>query len=245
MRSGIPNAIKVAHEILEPQGKRLKGIRIDSGDLAYLSKRARAALDEAGLEDAKIIVSNSLDERTIASLMDQQAPIDGFGVGERLITASSEPVFGGVYKIAAVEKNGVLEPRIKVSETVEKITNPGFKKVYRIYNEQGFAVADLIACADETVDLSKPYRFVDPLMPWRNREFVGFTAKELQEPVIKNGKRVMPYKELTEIRDYVRHQLEHEIWQEEQRFSNPHRHFIDMTPTYYEMKMNLLYTIQG
>lgn len=245
MKSGIPNAIRVAHEVLEPAGKRLAGIRIDSGDLAYLSKRARAALDEAGLPDAKIVVSNSLDERTIASLMDQQAPIDSFGVGERLITASSEPVFGGVYKVAAVERDGRLEPRIKVSETVEKITNPGFKKVYRVYNEDGFAVADLIAKADETVDLSSPYRFVDPLMPWRNREFVGFTARELQEPVIRGGRRVMAYRELGQIRDYVRHQLEHEIWQEEQRFSNPHRHFVDMTPAYYEMKMNLLYEMQG
>ena len=153
IRSGIPAAIRVAKEVLEPMGKRLKGIRIDSGDLAYLSKRVRKMLDEAGLEDCKIVVSNSLDEYTITSILNQGGQIDAFGVGERLITAKSDPVFGAVYKISAVEKDGSYEPRIKVSETVEKITNPGFKRVYRIYGEEGYAVADLITSFEEEVNM--------------------------------------------------------------------------------------------
>ena len=156
IRSGIPAAIRVAKEVLEPMGKRLKGIRIDSGDLAYLSKRVRKMLDEAGLEDCKIVVSNSLDEYTITSILNQGGQIDAFGVGERLITAKSDPVFGAVYKISAVEKDGSYEPRIKVSETVEKITNPGFKRVYRIYGEEGYAVADLITSFEEEVNMDEP-----------------------------------------------------------------------------------------
>lgn len=240
IESGVPNAIKVAKEVLEPMGKRLKGIRIDSGDLAYLSKKARRMLDAAGLEDCSIIISNSLDEFTITSLINQGAKVDSMGVGERLITARSEPVFGAVYKLAAVEENGVFVPRIKISENVEKITNPGLKKVYRIYDTYGNAVADLIAKADETVDLSKPFRYVDPKKPWKNRYFEGFTAKELQVPVILNGQVVYERKNVKEIADYVRQQLDKEIWVEEQRFENPHIHYMDMTPDYYEMKMELL-----
>lgn len=240
IESGVPNAIKVAKEVLEPMGKRLKGIRIDSGDLAYLSKKARKMLDAAGLEDCSIIISNSLDEFTITSLINQGAKVDSMGVGERLITARSEPVFGAVYKLAAVEENGVFVPRIKISENVEKITNPGLKKVYRIYDTYGSAVADLIAKADETVDLSKPFRYVDPKKPWKNRYFEGFTAKELQVPVILNGQVVYERKNVKDIADYVRQQLDKEIWVEEQRFENPHIHYMDMTPDYYEMKMELL-----
>lgn len=240
IESGVPNAVKVAKEVLEPMGKRLKGIRIDSGDLAYLSKKARKMLDTAGLEDCSIIISNSLDEFTITSLINQGAKVDSMGVGERLITARSEPVFGAVYKLAAVEENGIFVPRIKISENVEKITNPGLKKVYRIYDTYGSAVADLIAKADETVDLSKPFRYVDPKKPWKNRYFEGFTAKELQIPVILNGQVVYERKNVKEIADYVRQQLDKEIWVEEQRFENPHIHYMDMTPDYYEMKMELL-----
>lgn len=240
LHSGVPNAIRVAKEVLEPVGRRLKGVRLDSGDLAYLSKKVRKMLDDSGLTDCKIIVSNSLDEYTIASILSQGGRIDSFGVGERLITAKSDPVFGAVYKIAAVEEDGAFVPRIKVSETVEKITNPGLKRVYRVYGESGQAVADLIAGADETVDLSSPYRYVDPEKPWRNRYFEKCTAKELQKPVIKNGKRVIPTQSLEEISSYVKQQLETEIWLEEQRFENPHKHYLDMSPKYYEMKMNLL-----
>lgn len=238
--SGIPNAIRVAKEVLAPMGKRLKGIRIDSGDLAYLSKKIRKMLDEAGLEDCAIIVSNSLDEYTITSILQQGGRIDSFGVGERLITAKSDPVFGAVYKIAAVEENGVFEPRIKISENVEKITNPGRKEVYRIYDAAGHSVADLITMEGETVDMSAPYRYVDPVKPWKNRYFEGCTAVKLQQPVISGGKRVMPKESLDDIRAYVERQLSDEVWEEEQRFENPHGHYLDMSPAYYELKMNML-----
>lgn len=179
IRSGIPSAIRIAKEVLEPLGKRLKGVRLDSGDLAYLSKKVRGMLDDAGLHDCKIFVSNSLDEYTIASILNQGADIDGFGVGERLITAKSDPVFGAVYKIVAVEENGIYIPRIKISETVEKITNPGLKKVYRVYSKEGNAIGDLITGADEIVEMDKPYRYVDPDKPWKYRYFKNCTVKEL------------------------------------------------------------------
>lgn len=241
LESGVPNAIRTAKEILEPMGKRLKGIRLDSGDLAYLSKRARKMLDQAGLDDCKIIVSNSLDEYTITSILDQGGCIDSFGVGERLITSKSEPVFGAVYKIVAVEEAGVFQPRIKISENTEKITNPGLKKVYRIYDKKGNAIADLLAKADQALDFSKPLRYVDPVKPWKNRYFENCTAKELQVPVFQNGRLVYEQPSIREIADYVRKQLACEIWEEEQRFENPHNHYMDMTPELYEEKMNLLY----
>lgn len=238
--SGIPNAIRVAKEVLEPMGKRLKGVRLDSGDLAYLSKKVRKMLDKAGLKDCIIVASNSLDEYTVTSLDLQGAKIDSFGVGERLITAKSDPVFGAVYKIVAVEENGTYKPRIKISETVEKITNPGRKRVFRIYSEEGNAVADLIAGENEKIDMSKPYRYVDPEKPWKKRFFENCTIKELQLLVVKNGKHVKEPESLESIREYVKAQLKNEIWQEEQRFENPHRHYVDMTPEYYEMKNTLL-----
>ena len=248
IQSGIPNAIRVAHEILEPKGKRLKGIRIDSGDLAYQSSKVRKMLDQEGLTDCKIIVSNSLDEHTISSLNVQKACIDGYGVGERLITGATSDysddtlaLLGAVYKIAAVEENGVFTPRIKISGTVEKITNPGLKKVYRIYDQNGKAKADLIAKADEEIDMSGTFRFVDPKMPWRNLKFTNCTAKPLQVKIYENGKRVYELPALEEIRSYVRKQLDEEIWEEEQRFINPHEHYMDMTPDYYELKMGLLH----
>lgn len=241
LKSGIPNAIRVAKEVLHPIGKRLKGIRIDSGDLAYLTKKARKMLDDAGLEDCKIVISNSLDEFTITSILGQGGCVDSFGVGERLITAKSEPVFGAVYKLAAVEdENGNFVPRIKISENIEKITNPGLKKVYRIIDEEGRAIADMLAKADEKVDMSKPFRYVDPDKPWKNRFFENCNAKELQIPVILNGKVVYEKQSLKDIAEYVRKQLSEEIWEEEQRFENPHRHYMDMTPDYYELKMQLL-----
>lgn len=240
IHSGIPNAIRVAREVLEPMGKRLKGIRIDSGDLAYLSKRVRKMLDEAGLEDCMIVVSNSLDEFTIASLLSQGACIDSFGVGERLITAKSEPVFGAVYKLAAVGENGNFSPRIKVSENVEKITNPGLKDLYRVYDKDGHAVADMLAVCGEKVDMEQPFRYVDPQKPWKNRNFEGCTVKNLRRLYVQDGKRTQELPTLGEIRDYVKSQLKEEIWEEEQRFENPHRHYLNMTPDYYEMKMELL-----
>jgi nicotinate phosphoribosyltransferase len=244
IQSGIPNAIRVAKEVLKPMGKKLKGVRLDSGDLAYLSKKVRGMLDDAGLHDCKIFVSNSLDEYTITSILNQGGEIDGFGVGERLITAKSDPVFGAVYKIAAVEENSIFVPRIKVSETVEKITNPGLKKIYRVYCEEGNAIADLITRADEIIDMDKPYRYVDPQKPWENSYFKNFTVKELQQLVVKDGKRVYQPCSLDEIRSYVEQQLENEIWEEEQRFENPHKHYLDMSPYYYELKMRMLYEAQ-
>lgn len=244
LKSGVPNAIRIAKEVLEPMGKRLKGVRIDSGDLAYLSKKTRKMLDDAGLTDCQIVASNSLDEYTISSLIDQGGCIDSFGVGERLITSKSEPVFGAVYKISAVKRDGVYQPRIKVSENVEKITNPGLKKVYRIYDETGKAVADLIGKYDEEIDLSKPFRYVDPVAPWRQRTFDNCTGKELQVQIFKDGKLVYEQPSLEEIRSYVNQQMKEEMWLEEQRFENPHVHYLDMTPNYYDMKMELLYKMQ-
>ena len=248
LKSGIPNAIRTAKEVLEPMGKRLKGIRIDSGDLAYLSIKVRDMLDEAGLTDCKIIVSNSLDEYTINSIIAQNAKIDSYGVGERLITgASSEysddtiSLLGAVYKIAAVEENGTFMPRIKISGNVEKITNPGLKKVYRVYDAKGKARADLIAKAEEEIDMTKEFRFVDPEMPWKNQFFTNCTVKPLQQKIFENGKRVYSQPSLKEIRAYVDKQLKEEIWEEEQRFYNPHKHYMDMTPDYYDMKMSLLH----
>lgn len=242
LNSGVPNAIRVQKEVLTPMGKRLKGIRLDSGDLAYLSKKVRKMLDAAGMQDCKIIVSNSLDEYTITSLLTKQgAKIDSFGVGERMITARSEPVFGAVYKIAAVEENGTFEPRIKISENVEKITNPGLKQVYRIYDADGQAIADLLATDDQPVDASEKFRYVDPKKPWKNRYFENCTAKALQVPIFKDGKQVYEAPDIREIRAYVKRQLSEEIWEEEQRFENPHEHYVDMTPELYEIKMNLLY----
>ena len=245
LHSGIPNAIRIAHEILAPQGHRLAGVRVDSGDLAYLSKRIRKMLDKAGLEDCKIILSNSLDEFTISSLLLQGARVDSFGVGERLITAKSDPVFGAVYKLVAVEEDGVFQPRIKMSENVEKLTNPGLKDIYRIYDHHGKAVADMIAVQGEQIDLTQPFRYVDPRKPWKNRFFEGGSAVNLRRLYVRDGERVEDLPPLEEIREYVRRQLAEEIWPEEQRFENPHRHYLDMTPDYYELKMGLLEEVRG
>ena len=245
LHSGIPNAIRIAHEVLAPQGHRLAGVRVDSGDLAYLSKRIRKMLDKAGLEDCKIILSNSLDEFTISSLLLQGARVDSFGVGERLITAKSDPVFGAVYKLVAVEEDGSFQPRIKMSENVEKLTNPGLKDIYRIYDHHGKAVADMIAVQGEQIDLTQPFRYVDPRKPWKNRFFEGGSAVNLRRLYVRDGERVEDLPPLEEIREYVRRQLAEEIWPEEQRFENPHRHYLDMTPDYYELKMGLLEEVRG
>ncbi len=241
MDSGVPNAIKVFQE-MKDAGIRSKnfGIRLDSGDLAYLSKKARAALDEAGFRDAKIVISNSLDEFSISSILNQEGPVDVFGVGERMITAKSEPVFGGVYKLCAVNHGGQWEPRIKISDTVEKTTNPGLKAVYRIYDANGRAIADLIAKHDEVIDVKNKFRFVAPERPWKNYFFENCTAKPMQQAVIVDGKRMYEPETVCDIAARVKDQLRNEIWQEEQRFENPHVHYLDMTPAYYEMKMDML-----
>ena len=239
-KSGIPNAIRVAKEVLEPMGKRLKGIRIDSGDLAFLSKEARRMLDEAGLTDCKIIVSNGLDEYTIKTLIDQGAEIDSFGVGERLITSASSPVFGAVYKLVAIQKGGKFIPKMKVSENTEKTTNPGLKKIYRVYDESGKAIAEYLTRADEEIDFTKPVDYVDPAKYWKRRAFANCTFKELQVKVFHQGEQVYASPSVAEIRAYVKSQLTDEIWDEEQRFENPHAHYFDMSPAMYELKMSLL-----
>jgi len=243
LESGLPNAIKVFQEMKEAGIKSKNyGIRIDSGDLAYLTKETRKRLDSAGFTDARIVVSNSLDEYTISSILDQGAKIDSFGVGERMITSKSEPVFGAVYKMCAVEEDdGHFLPRIKVSEAVEKITNPGLKEVYRVYMKDGHAACDLITKKGEKPDVKNHYRFVDPEKPWKEHYFDDCSLKKLQKLYVHEGKRVIEPESLEDIRDYVKKQLDGEIWDEEQRFENPHIHYLDMSPEYYEMKMDMLY----
>ena len=239
LKSGVPNAITVFREMKE-QGIQSKnyGIRLDSGDLAYLSIEARKMLNAAGFTDAKIVVSNSLDEFTIRSLLQQGAQIGSFGIGERMITARSEPVFGAVYKLCAVEEDGEMKPRIKISENIEKVTNPGLKEVYRAYDENGHSVADIIAEKDEDI-AAVPY-LVDPGKIWKKYDTAQFSFRKLQEMQLLGGERVHPAEDLQTIRARVRAQMDREVWDEEKRFENPHGHYLDMTPAYYDMKMNLL-----
>ena len=238
----VKNAIRVAKEVLEPKGYRLKGVRIDSGDLAYLSKKVRKLLDEAGCEDCIIVVSNSVDEYLIRSLNKQGARIDSYGVGERMITAKSDPVFGGVYKLVAVKReDGTYQPKIKVSENVEKITNPGVKELWRIYDrDTGYSIADLLTLEGEEVNDEEPYAYMDEVKPWKRRKFTNFRAEKLQKPIFINGELVYEKPSLNEIREYVKAQLESKIWSEEQRFENPHTHYVDFSPALYELKHRML-----
>lgn len=245
LESGLPNAIKVAHEVLEPMGKRLKGVRIDSGDLAYFSKAIRRKLDAEGLQDCAVVVSNSVDEYLIESLNKQGARINSYGVGERMITSKSDPVFGGVYKLVAVKEGDEFIPKIKISENVEKITNPGKKKPYRIYSQKtGFAIADLLTLADEEPDFSDSYSFVDPQKPWKNMKFRNVDVKPLQVTIFKDGELVYDKPTLKDIQAFVKHQLENEIWEEEQRFYNPHTHYLDLSVKLYETKKELLSSVE-
>ena len=240
LKSGIKNAIKVNKEYLIPNGYRLKAVRIDSGDLAYLSKKCREELDAAGMEDCKISVTNSLDEYKISSLLDQGAPVDLFGVGENLITSKSNPVFGGVYKLVGIENNGVIVPKIKVSASVEKITNPGFKDVYRVFDENNKSIADLITIHDEKIDTSKPYFFIDPNKSWKNLSFVNCKFKNIREKIIENGKLIVKIEDIKTSRKFVRTQIDKELWDEEKRFIMPHIHYIDFSKAYYDLKLKLL-----
>lgn len=241
IESGIPNAIRIQNEVLGPMGKRVKGVRIDSGDLSYLSKKVRRMLDEAGMEDCRIVASNSLDEYTITSILNQGGCIDSFGVGERLITAKSDPVFGAVYKIVEVETEGKRIPKMKVSETVQKITDPGRKEVYRIFDRMGHAVSDYIACFGEEVDMSSSVQYINPQKPWKTKHYdTDYTAVKLQLPVMKNTERLIEKRSLKEIQAFVKEQMDKQIWKEEQRFENPHIHYMDMSPDFYNMKIKLL-----
>ncbi len=240
LESGIPNAIRAFDEILKPLGITSCGIRIDSGDLAYLTRKARKMLDDAGWTECKITVSNALDEYLIRDIISQGACIDSFGVGERLITARSEPVFGGVYKLAAVEKNGVIEPRIKISETVAKITLPHFKKVYRLYSrDSGKAIADYICLHDETVDDTKPLRIFDPDATWKAKTLEDFTARELLVPVFQNGELVYSEPDLPAIQRYCKEQLD-TLWDEVKRFENPHNYYVDLSEKLWNLRDELL-----
>lgn len=240
LKSGIPNAIKCFDEVLKPMGYRPQGVRIDSGDIAYLSKKMRKILDEAGYPDCKIVASNSLDEYLIRDLILQGAIIDTFGVGENLITSKSDPVFGGVYKLVAVEENGKFEPRIKVSETVEKITTPNFKKVYRLFKkDSGQAVADYVTLFDEEVPAEGPITLFDPLETWKTKTFEDVELRPLMEHIFEKGKCIYQSPKLSEIRDYCASQLD-TLWDEVKRFENPHRYYVDLSEACWNSKHMLL-----
>ena len=240
LKSGVPNAIKVFKEILIPKGYKPGAIRIDSGDAAYLSKKARKLLDEAGLHETKIVISNSLDEYIIKDLLIQNAPIDSFGVGERLITSKTEPVFGGVYKIVAVEKEGQMIPKIKISNNIEKITNPGSKQVYRLYDrDTKKAIADVITLAHEKIDDTKPYTIFDPEHTWKRKEITNFIARPLLAPIFLNGQFVYTSPTLEEIVTYSKEQIEM-LWEEVLRFEKPHRYYVDLSKELWTLKTELL-----
>ncbi len=241
LKSGVPNAIRAFNEVLKPLGIKNCGIRLDSGDLTYLTVKARQMLDEAGWTDCKISVSNSLDEYIIQDLLRQGAQIDMFGVGERLITARSEPVFGGVYKLVATEaENGTIIPKIKISADPGKITNPHFKKLYRFFgNDTGKAIADYLCLHDETVDDSHDLEIFDPDATWKRKTVYDFTAKELQVPVFQNGNLVYSLPTLEQIRTYCAQQVD-SLWDEVKRFDNPHTYYVDLSKKLYDIKYQLL-----
>lgn len=241
LKSGIPNVIKVANEVLKPMGCRPKGIRIDSGDITYLSKRARKMLDEAGYPDCAICVSNSLDEYLIRDMLMQGAKVDSFGVGERLITASSEAVFGGVYKLTGIEdENGDVIPKIKLSENTSKITLPGFKQSWRLFDrESGKAIADVITLNDEIIDDTKEYEIFDPEFTWKRKKVHDFIARPLQVPIFKAGKLVYKCPTTSAIREYREQQVE-SLWEEVQRFEKPHKYYVDLSQKLWELHNNMI-----
>ena len=241
LKSGVPNAIRAFNEVLKPKGITKCGIRLDSGDMAYLTQKARQMLDEAGWTECQISVSNSLDEYIIRDLLRQDAKIDLFGVGERLITARSEPVFGGVYKLVAVEDaEGNVNPKIKISENVAKITNPHYKRLYRfIGNDTGKAIADYLAIYDEVIDDSQNLEIFDPEATWKRKTVYNFTAKELQVPIFQSGKLVYQLPTLEEIRTYCREQVD-TLWDEIKRFDNPQTYYVDLSQKLWDIKYGLL-----
>lgn len=240
LKSGIPNAIKVFNDVLVPMGYRPKGVRIDSGDITYLSNEARRMLDEAGFEDCNIVASNSLDEYIISDILSQGAKIDSFGVGERLITSKSEPVFGGVYKLVAVEEHGRIIPKIKISENIGKITTPGFKQVCRLYNNRnGKAVADVMVFPDEEIDETKPYEIFDPNYTWKRKTIENFHVRKLLTPIFKNGVQVYQSPDIKSIRKYCGEQID-SLWEEVLRFENPHRYYVDLSKPLWEERDELL-----
>lgn len=241
LKSGVPNAIRAFKEVLVPRGYRPAGIRLDSGDITYLSKKARKMLDDAGFADCKIVASNSLDEYIIRDLLLQGAKVDSFGVGERLITSKSDPVFGGVYKLCAVEdESGNIVPKIKISENAAKITTPHFKKVYRLYSrDTGKAIADLLCVYDETIDETQPLEIFDPDFTWKRKTLTNFTARELLVPIFKNGERVYSSPSVDDIRTYCKQQVG-TLWEEVKRFENPHHYYVDLSKKLWNVKQCLL-----
>ncbi|PKM84333.1 MAG: nicotinate phosphoribosyltransferase [Firmicutes bacterium HGW-Firmicutes-11] len=236
LKSGVPNAIRVFKE----QKPQKMAIRIDSGDVTYLTKKSRKMLDEAGLTACSIVVSNSFDEYLIRNVIDQGAEIDVFGVGERLITARSEPVFGGVYKMAALEKNGEIIPKIKISENVEKITNPGFKTAYRFFDkDSGKALADVITLADEVISTEVDYEIFDPQFIWKRKTITNFNVKKLQERIFDKGELVYKMPSINEIKQYCKEQID-TLWEEVLRFENPHEYFVDLSEELWTMKIKLI-----
>lgn len=239
LKQGLPNAIRIQKEILDPMGKKLKGIRLDSGDLTYLTKEARKMLDAAGMNETKITVSNSLDEYLIKELIHQGAQIDSFGVGERLVTARSEAVFGGVFKLSAIEVDGKLVSKIKISDNVQKTTIPGFKQVYRFYDENCMAEADVMTLFDEVIDPSKPYHLFDPNFPWKSKDIENYTVKLLLVPIFEKGKLVYNLPSLKEIRAFAK--KEHErLWPEVLRLEKPHEYYVDLSKDLWELKQSLI-----
>ena len=241
LKSGVPNAIKVFNEVLKPMGITKCGIRLDSGDMTYLTRKARQMLDEAGWTECKISVSNSLDEYIIQDILRQGAKIDLFGVGERLITARSEPVFGGVYKLVAVEDaDGTVKPKIKISENVGKITNPHYKRLYRFYGKDtNKAIADYMTVYDEVVDDSQDLEIFDPDATWKTKNVFNFEAKELQVPIFKDGKLVYQMPSLDEIRTYCLSEVDR-LWDEIKRFDNPQTYYVDLSQKLWDIKYGLL-----
>ncbi len=241
LRSGIPNAIRCAKEVLEPMGKRLKGIRIDSGDLTYMTQQARKMLDEAGLTDCKITVSNALDEYLIRDLINQGACIDSFGVGERLITSKAEPVFGGVYKIAAVEdKDGNIIPKMKISDSIGKVTNPCNKEIIRFYDKAtGKALADVLMVAGEEIPSGEPYEIFDPNVTWKSKVLENYTTRKLLVPIFEHGKLVYNKPSIAEIRAYCTKEID-SLWDSVKRFENPHDYYVDLSPKLWKIKDDIL-----
>jgi len=241
LKSGVPNAIRVFNEEILPRGYRPKGIRIDSGDITYLSRKARKMLDEAGFPDCKIVASNSLDEYIIRDILTQGACVDSFGVGERLITSRSEPVFGGVYKLCAIEEDGKIIPKIKVSENITKITNPGYKQVWRLFDrDSGKAIADVLTLHDEIIDDSKPYVIFDPEFTWKRKTLTNFRAHKLMVQLFDKGRCIYESPELNKIREYCREQVA-TLWEEVTRFENPHKYYVDLSQPLWDMKERLLH----
>lgn len=239
LKSGVPNAITVFKE-MRARGEKPAGIRIDSGDITYLSKRARQMLDDEGFPDVKIVASNSLDEYIIRDILMQGAKIDSFGVGERLITSKSEPVFGGVYKLAAIEKDGEIIPKIKVSENVTKITNPDFKEVWRLFDTStGKAIADVLTCRDEVIDDTRPYVIFDPEHTYKRKLLSNFSAVKLMERIFDGGKCVYNSPSAEDIKAYCTAQLD-TLWDELKRFEYPHKYYVDLSKKLWDKKNELL-----